>query len=319
MARSRFGISHQTWYALDRLMPTVSLSPRDRSMLRLLSWTPATTGLLWQASATFEGDPFLYERRLRERLQALTEAKIVRSWATAHAGGGLQNYYKLTPEGFAMTCGPEAAKPSRTFFDAVSPSLFVHTFRLAEAIVVTLCACHARRIEIVRFIRENELTFTAGDARVQPDGFFRLLAQGKYFNIALEIDNSMASVDAFAGNSIRQKLSTYYAYQDQRLSLWLTHGKRWEKPRFRVVFLTPSAERAYHILSLASALNPHPSRRLVYAAPFDDFVTDPDPLYDPLFLDHAGRWQALVDLHPTAPFQKAPVRLQEPMESLLGV
>src|SRR5437868_5593763 len=102
-------------------MSTVSLSPRDRSLLRLLSWTPATTALLWRASSTFEGERFPDERRLRERLQALTEAKVLRSWSTAHAGGGLQNYYKLTPQGFDLACGPDAARPLRAFFDAVTP------------------------------------------------------------------------------------------------------------------------------------------------------------------------------------------------------
>ena len=121
----------------------------------------------------------------------------------------------------------------------MSPSLFAHTFRLAEALVATLCACHARRIEIVRFIRENELTFTAGNAHVQPDGFFRLLAEGRYFNLAFEIDNSTASVDSPAANSILQKLTTYDAYQELVLSVWRRGDKRGEKPRIRVVFGQP--------------------------------------------------------------------------------
>src|SRR4051794_27840438 len=115
----------------------VSLSPRDMSMLRLLSWTPATTALLSRASTTFEGGVFTDERRLRERLQALTKAGLVRSWSTAQSGGGLQNYYKLTPLGFDMLCGIDAPRPSRAFFAEVSPSFFVHTFRLAEVIVET--------------------------------------------------------------------------------------------------------------------------------------------------------------------------------------
>ena len=71
----------------------VSLSPRDLSLLRLLSWTPATTAQLLRASDAFEGGRFLDERRLRERLQALGEEGIVRAWSAAHAGGGLQKYY----------------------------------------------------------------------------------------------------------------------------------------------------------------------------------------------------------------------------------
>src|SRR5438309_8760730 len=109
----------------------VSLSPRDLSLLRLLSWTPATTALIQRAAGTFDGEPFRDERRIRERLQALGEAGIVRSWASAHAGGGLQNYYKLTPGGYGQMHRLDGARPSHAFFAEVSPSLFAHTFRLA--------------------------------------------------------------------------------------------------------------------------------------------------------------------------------------------
>ena len=68
---------------------SVQLSPRDRSLLQLLSWTPATTMLLLQASSTFAGGSFTDERRLRERLQTLERAGFVRHWSTATIGGGL--------------------------------------------------------------------------------------------------------------------------------------------------------------------------------------------------------------------------------------
>src|SRR5712691_8705018 len=113
----------------------VSLSPRDLSLLRLLGWTPATTALLLRASNTFAGEPFADERRLRERLQALCAGGFARLWSSAHGGGGLMNYYKLTPAGFTRLYGPDATLPSRAFFSEVSPSLFAHTFRLAEVIV----------------------------------------------------------------------------------------------------------------------------------------------------------------------------------------
>jgi Replication-relaxation len=308
------------WYAGSRRMSNrVSLSPRDLSLLRLLSWTPATTALLLRASSAFDGGAFGDERRLRERLQALSGAGIVRSWATAHAGGGLENYYKLTPSGFAAVNGPDAARPPQAFFAEVSPSLFAHTFRLAEAIVVTFRACHDRQVSIKRFIRENELIFRVGHAQVQPDGFFRLASGGRAFNLALEIDNSTASVDSFAANSIRQKLTVYLAYQDQVLTQWLAAGKKWERPRFRVVFLTQSTERAYHILSLAEETTGNKSRRLVYAATHATFVTDSDPLFAPVFLDHYGHWQSLVDLHPTAVHLKKPVRLPKGVDAPLGI
>src|SRR6266478_875841 len=112
----------------------ISLSPRDLLLLKLLSWTPASTTLLFRASSTFGTESFLDERRLRERLQALSQAGLVRSWSSAHAGGGLQKYFKLTTVGFQRLYGPEAPLPSRAFFAEVSPSLFEHSFRLAEAI-----------------------------------------------------------------------------------------------------------------------------------------------------------------------------------------
>jgi hypothetical protein len=297
----------------------VNLSPRDLSLLRLLSWTPATTALLLRASGTFEGEAFHDERRLRERLQALANAGMVRAWTTAHAGGGLQKYFKLTPQGFQLVCGTDAAQPSRAFFAEVTPSLFAHTFRLAEAIIETVRACQARRVVIERFIRENDLTFTTGDQNVQPDAFFRLSASGRRFNVAFEIDNSMASVESQADSSIRRKLATYHAYQDLVLTQWRANGKQWERPRLRVVFLPPTIARTYHILSLAATTTQHTSRRLVYAATFDSYVTDPDPIFAPLFLDHVGQWQSLINLHPTAAHTKAPVRLAPLVSSPLGI
>ncbi len=297
----------------------VSLSPRDMSLLRLLSWTPVTTTLLWRGNETYEGGGFIDERRLRERLQTLTAAGFVRSWPSAQAGGGLQNYYKLTPLGFEMTCGTDTQAPPRAFFAEVSPSLFSHTFSLAEVIVETLRACHSRRVAIDRFIRENELTFTAGDRQIQPDCFFRLIAAGRSFNLAFEIDNSTASIDAHAVNSIRRKLAIYRAYQEMLLSQWLAAGKKWERPRFRVVFLTRSVERAHNILTFAAEATPTKSRRLVYAATQESYVTDDHPLHSPIFLDHLGNWQSLIDLHPSAVFTKAPVRLIRPVASPLAV
>jgi hypothetical protein len=297
----------------------VSLSPRDLSLLRLLSWTPATTALLLRASTAFDGEPFSDERRLRERLQALSAAGVVRAWPTAQSGGGLQNYYKLTPSGFSIMYGTEIARPAQAYFAAVSPALFLHTIRLAEVIVETLRACHTRRVTIERFFRENELAFSAGDEQVLPDCFFRLMTGGRAFNLAFEIDNSTESVHSYAANSVQQKLTVYHAYQDRVLSEWLANGKTWERPRFRVVFLTQSQARAYHILSLAEETTRNPSRLLVYAAVHASFVADRDPLFAPLFLDHVGHWQSLIDMHPTAPHQKAPVRITPVLKFPLGV
>src|SRR5207244_3993758 len=203
----------------------------------------------------------------------LCEGGLVRLWSMAQAGGGVQNYYKLTPLGFDMLSGTDTPRPPRAFFAEVSPSLSMHTFRLAEVIVETLCACAARRVTIERFIRENELVLAAGDRQVQPDCFFRLSIAERAFNLAFEIDNSTASIDAHAVNSIRQKLMSYQAYQGLVLSQWHASGKQWERPRLRVIFLTHSVERAYHILAYTAEIAANKNRRLVYAATWDSFIT----------------------------------------------
>ncbi|HUY90473.1 MAG TPA: replication-relaxation family protein [Pirellulales bacterium] len=292
----------------------VSLSPRDRSLLTVLSWTPATTTLILRASQTFDGERFQNERRLRERLQRLAEAGLVRSWSTAHAGGGLQNYYKLTMAGFQSLYGADAAPPSRAFFAEISPALFEHTLALAECIVQTLVVCRSQQIAITRFFRESELSFAVGERQVQPDCFFQFRADGREFNVAFEIDLSTESVDSPSYRSIRQKLEIYDAYQAQLLDGWLQNGKRWERPRYRVAFLTRTTERAYNILALAGSASSNPSRRLIYAATQASYLADPANVRSPIFLDHAGNWRALVDSHPSAAFTRAPVRLPRAIE-----
>lgn len=293
----------------------ITLSPRDRDLLRLLSWTPATTGLLLVASAAFEGGPYADDRRLRERLTALAAEGFVRARSSAHPGGGLQNYYKLTPAGFAVLYGAGAPLPPRAFFAEIAPSLFAHTLRLAEAIVALVAASRKRRLEIVNFFRENELALPVGGAEIRPDCFVRLAGPGRTLSFAFEIDTGQESVDSPAANALRRKLTLYHAYQNGALAGWAAAGKAWEEPRFRAIFLTSSVARAYHVLSLARTLQTHPARRLVYTAPLSTFITEPDPLTAPIFLDHFGNWQALADPHPTAPFVKTPVRITPAMES----
>jgi hypothetical protein len=206
---------------------SVFLSARDISLLRLLSWTPATTSLLLKACVTFDGEPFQDERRLRERLLTLCRADFLRAWAAAFGRGGLENYYKIAPLGFTRLYGHEAKLPSRAFFSEVSPSLFEHTFRLAETIIATLIGCHGTRVTIERFCRENELALPIGGNYLQPDCFFRLQRSGRYFNLAFEIDQSTESIDSYVGNSMRSKLRLYHAYQEEVLSQWLRNGKQW--------------------------------------------------------------------------------------------
>lgn len=127
------------------------------------------------------------------------------------------------------------------------------------------------------------------------------------------------AVDSRAEQSIREKLVRYEAYQDS-LVAWhnaQTASASW--PYFRVIFLTRSVERANHILWLARECARNADRHLVYAATQNAYLTEPRALQTPLFVDHHGRWQALVNVHPTSNFQRTPVRLTRPVTRLATV
>ena len=67
---------------------------------------------------------------------------------------------------------------------------------------------------------------------------------------------------------------------------------------------------------LASQLARNADRRLCYAVTLDGYLAEEEPITEPVFLDHKGEWQALVNLHPTSPFPRPPVRLVErPIEN----
>lgn len=288
------------------------ISERDRALLQLFDRTPASTPLILKASESFPGEPFRDERRIRERLQALAEEKLARAWPTAGSGGGIVNYYKLTAEGFRLLRGAETVLPPKAFFGEIVPSRLAHTLTLAEVIVHSLVTAHRHRVQISKFYRENELVLQTGTHEQRPDCMFQFVSGNRAFNILFEIDNSTESVDANSVSSIRNKLLGYQAYQAMVFERWKHAGSGPPRPGFRVVFLTLSVERAYHILALAAELAVNHDRRLCYAGTQDVFLAAADPLRFPLFLDHRGAWQALVDVHPSAPFTKAPVRLPRP-------
>lgn len=287
------------------------LSSRDRDILQLLDRTPATAALLLKASACFSGDAFRDERRVRERLQQLMAADLVRRFQFGQPGGGAMNYYKLTPGGFASLYGSEVALPPRSHFTEIPLSRLEHTLQLAEVIVHTLAAAFRYRVTVTKFHRENELVLSVGQYSQQPDFHVQLLHGGKTFNVLFELDRSTESLDSATDQSIRQKILGYEAYQDLVWHGWKQSGEQGSRPYFRVAFLTPSAPRAYHILSLARTLARNPDRHLVYATTRDEFLATDDAVGEAVFLDHQGGWQSLVNLHPSGRILRAPVRLPE--------
>jgi hypothetical protein len=292
-----------------QIHPVLHISLRDRDLLTLLDRTPVTAALALKASSAFTGESFKDERRVRERLQQLCDAGLSRRFMLAQAGGGAMNYYKLTAAGFAALYGSETALPPRACFSEVPLSRLEHTLELAEVIVHTLVAAQRQRVTVTKFHRENELTLQAGSHIQQPDFHIQLHQAGKTFNVLVELDRGTESVDSPAGQSIRQKILGYEAYQDLVWLDWKQAGERGQRPYFKVAFLTSSTARAYHILALAKTLARNGDRQLCYAVSLDEYLACPDAVRAPLFLDHGGHWQSLVNLHPTSSDLRAPVRL----------
>jgi hypothetical protein len=291
----------------------VVISKRDAEVLSLLEMTPATAAHLQQASVTFAGEPFRDERRVRERMQSLSAAGFVHGFPAAVAGGGLRHYYRLTPAGFRMLHPDADRPPGRLIVSEIPPSRFQHAMTTADVIVHTLVACHAARVQILKYHGDGQLTLEIGEYRQQPDCHFQLGHGGRVFNVLFEIDNATEPLDSLREQSIRTKLLGYETYQDWVLRGWREAGRLYPRPSFRVVFLTRGVNRANHMLWLARQYARNPDRRLVYAATQDAYLGHPRAATEPLLNDHHGVWRALCDLHPSSAFLREPVRLSPPL------
>lgn len=294
----------------------ITLSPRDLRLLGLLEMTPATAAHIRKASSGFGDEPFRDERRVRERMQSLADAGLIKAWPAAIAGGGLLHYYRLTHAGF-QSLHPEGIEtPPRTLVSEIAPSRFRHAMATADIIVHTIVACHDARARILKFHGDGRLTLAIGEYRQQPDCHFQLEYAGRLFNLLFEIDNATEPLDSPREHSIRTKLQGYEAYQDWVLRAWRENGRVGHRPYFRIVFLTKGADRANHMLWLANQIARNKDRRLTYASTQDMYLGEPKPLTAPLFNDHHGRWQSLVNAQPSSAFQREPIRLAPPASVL---
>lgn len=297
----------------------ISLSERDLAVLRLLDLTPATAAQIRKASGSFDADAFRDERRVRERMQTLADAGFVKSWPTAIPGGGLLSIYRLTLEGFRAAFPESSEQPPRCSLNEIAPSRVRHAMATADAIVHTLTACHDKQVEILRSLGDGRLTLAIGEYRQQPDFHFQLGYAGRTFNLVFEIDNATEPLDSRREQSIRTKISGYETYQDWVLQNWRNSGEIGQRPGFRAIFLTTAAERANHILWLARELARNADRKLIYATTQDVFLGEPHTVTQPIFNDHHGYWQALVNPQPSSGFLRMPIRLKRPVAPTHGL
>ena len=291
----------------------VILGNRDLALLGLLEMAPVTAVQIQKASGTFPEEGFRDERRARERLQTLAEAGLVRAFPAAVSGGGLTQYYRLSPAGYHALHPDDAQQPARTLFSEISPSRFQHAMAAAALVVHMIVTCQVANVRIAKYHGDGKITLAAGEYRQQPDAHFQLEHGGRTFNTLFEVDNATEPIDSPREQSIRTKLLGYETYQNWVLAGWKRQPTGDPPPRFRVVFLTKSDTRAKHILWLAGQLAEHKERRLVLAGTQDAFLAEPRAVTSPILLDHHGEWRSLVDLHPSSQFLREPVRITPPV------
>src|SRR5437016_3330105 len=144
------------------LSPLCLVTHRDRDLFQALDRCPLTVRQLLKLSKAF-GHSFTTERRVQERLQKLCAAGRVRRWRYATAGQGALSYYTLTPLGYRLLHGHDAAPSGRGLFGPVGVARQTHTRALAEAIVHLGIGAHHADVSIENFRRENTLRLTVGD------------------------------------------------------------------------------------------------------------------------------------------------------------
>ncbi len=292
-------------------IPTRNVIPNQRviDILRLLDRTPMPADLILQASETFgrlddPDDGFTDARRVREKMQRLTKAGLVSVQEYTITHRGATNFYHLTPEAYRLVYQKEPDEKHRRYFRPVARLNWEHVYANAKVIVKTLVSAHRGGIPILHFCRDREITIQAGPYTVVPDHFFQFKTSGRVFNHLFEVDRNTQTLDGSHPKAWRQRILGYEGYQDQLLAT-----KKESLRRLRVTFLTTSIEHAYNFLALARELARNSDRVLFYAATIDAYLNDENPLVNPILLDHHGRWQALVNIHPTSFFIRDPVQL----------
>jgi len=187
-----------------------------------------------------DGELFRDERRVRERLQALADAGLVRNWPAAPPGGGLVSVYRLTLEGYRAAFPESAEAPPRSSLNAIAPSRVRHTLATADAIVHTLAACHERGVKVQRAVGDGPLTLEVGEHRQQPDFHIQLgyarkttgtatewYAQRVLFLIAVPANNARGprymekSLAAMHQARLRHPVTLIYGSTDEQVGLFV--------------------------------------------------------------------------------------------------
>ncbi len=256
-------------------------------MLRALDYAPLTARQIEKLSMTW-ATPFNATRLVRERLQRLSEAKLLTTHRYAILDRGQpENYYVLSRRGYQLLHGPDSQPPTKGYFSPAGLGRQPHQRAVSDFVVHTACGAFRSGAHFTDFYRENTIRLTADGLTLFPDASFTLVTRdGKSLRFFAEIDNGTERIRSQKdADSIERKIRIYDAVQDQD-----------PRDRFRVLFISGqnSRGRLDHILKTAMSVARNPSRTLFYGITLMEYLTTTFSVTSPVFTDHRGGRQSLV-------------------------
>ena len=157
------------------------ITPRDLEMLAALDYAPLTGRQLEKLSDTW-AEPFPSARMVRERLQRMAEAKLVKPYNYAVIRSiKPENYYVLTRRGYQLVHGPDSEPPTKGYCSPVALVRQCHQQALSDFIVHTAVGAHRSGAQLTGFRRENTIRLDAGGQSVYPDCSFLLAEKTRRF------------------------------------------------------------------------------------------------------------------------------------------
>lgn len=261
---------------------------RDIELLTALVCSPLTVAQLHKWSTTFAAGGFASQRSVLDRLQKLRLAGWVRRWplaGIAGRGGSAPDYYKLTSAGLQLLYGHAVTPPTKQFFAPIGVARHYHTHCLAEFLVHTAVAAHARGFGMLDVHPENTFAVEIDGEKLLPDHRFDLAnAAGERYRFLIELDNSTETIYSQRdADSWQRKIRLHDRWQDLA-------GERHRV----VVVTTRSRKRCRNILDAVGRGVRNPQRTLFYGVYLPDYLAAIDAVGQACFTDQRGRAVSLL-------------------------
>ena len=283
---------------------SIQITQRDLEIMDGIDCHPLTANQLLKLSQMFES-PFGHLRLMQRRLQKLSEAGYLNSWAYATTTSGCPHYYKLSRKGYRLLHGKDAILPGRRFFEAMAENHHYHTRALGDFLTHLFVTCHKNSVRIRHFSPENRLKIETGSGSLLPDAAFQLVTpDGKTFNYLIELDNGTERIRSTkAVESIERKIRGYDQHQGRFDSL--------DPQRYVVLFvMTRSSDRLQHIMQAVRQVMANPQRTVFLGTELQMFLNSDNPLEKQCLTDNRGRHRGII---PPLPRQQKTKPLMMPL------